>query len=238
MDAAGISHIGLVRKKNEDKFILDSNHNLFVICDGMGGHKGGEIASSIAAQIIGNTFRLSYNQDKMAALNVAISEANLKIWQAGVEKPEFQEMGTTVTAAIINDNSLIIANVGDSSIFLLRENQIKKLTTDHTLARQMVVDGLLKETEVRSCSYNHVLTRALGVQQNVLIDNYIETILPQDYIILCSDGLSDMLEEAEMLSLINENKAGANAKAIAQKLVDAALHKGGHDNITVIVLCI
>jgi len=118
----------------------------------------------------------------------------------------------------------------------VRENLIKKLTVDHTLARQMVKDGLLKETEVRTCSYNHVLTRALGVQEEVTIDNFTDTLRPLDYIVLCSDGLSDMLEETEILSIINNCPAYANAEELAEKLVNAALGKGGYDNITVIVL--
>jgi protein phosphatase len=238
MDAAGLSHIGLVRKKNEDNFILDREHNLFVICDGMGGHKGGDTASRIATEIIGSAFSRGDEQDKIAALNNAIIKANDSIWQAGLEEIEFHEMGTTVTAAFIENDSLTIANVGDSSLYLLRENQIKKITRDHTLAQQMVIDGLLKESEVRTCSYNHVLTRALGVQEEVHIDNFTIEIKPRDYIVLCSDGLSDMLEDIEILSIINHYRSDANAEQLAEKLVNAALDKGGYDNITVIVLCI
>jgi protein phosphatase len=123
-------------------------------------------------------------------------------------------------------------------LFLLRDDQIRKITTDHTLARQMVIDGLLTENEVRTCSYNHVLTRAVGVQKNIEIDNYTEIIQPGDHILLCSDGLTDMLEDDEILDIVSQNKAGADPEKIAGALVDAALNKGGYDNITVIVLCI
>lgn len=241
MDAAGLSHTGLVRGNNEDKFILNREHNLFVICDGMGGHKGGDLASAIAAETINAFFagdECTEYEDEMTALNTAIRNANHKIWQTGLIKTEYQEMGTTVAAAIIRKNSLLIANVGDSAIYLVRGNQMKKLTVDHTLARQMVKDGLLKEAEVRTCSYNHVLTRALGIQEEVIIDNFIEIIEPLDYIILCSDGLSDMLEETEILSIVNDCQAGANAEILAKNLINAALDKGGYDNITVIVLSI
>lgn len=238
MQAAGISHIGLVREKNEDKYIMDLQQKLFVICDGMGGHKGGKIASAMAAQVIERQYTSNDEQDRSAALNAAIIAANQKIWQVGSDNPEYQEMGTTATAAVIEDERLIVAHVGDSSLFLLRDGQICKITTDHTLARQMVMDGLLDEDEVRTCSYNHILTRAVGVQENIEIDNYTEIIQPGDQIILCSDGLTDMLAEEEMLEIMNENKAAADPEQLARALVDAALNKGGYDNITIIVLVI
>lgn len=238
MQAAGISHIGLVREKNEDKYIMDLQQKLFVICDGMGGHKGGKIASAMAAQVIERQYTSNDEQDRSVALNAAIIAANQKIWQVGSDNPEYQEMGTTATAAVIEDVRLIVAHVGDSSLFLLRDGQICKITTDHTLARQMVMDGLLDEDEVRTCSYNHILTRAVGVQENIEIDNYTEIIQPGDQIILCSDGLTDMLAEEEMLEIMNENKAAADPEQLARALVDAALNKGGYDNITIIVLVI
>ena len=236
MQAAGISHIGLVREKNEDKYIMDLQQKLFVICDGMGGHKGGKIASAMAAQVIERQYTSNDEQDRAAALNAAINAANQKIWQAGSDNPEYQEMGTTATAAVIAGERLIVAHVGDSSLFLLRDGQIRKITTDHTLARQMVIDGLLGEDEIRTCAYNHILTRAVGVQANIEIDNYTEVIQPGDQIILCSDGLTDMLADEEILEIMNENKAAADLDQLARALVDAALNKGGYDNTTIIVL--
>ena len=236
MQAAGISHIGLVREKNEDKYIMDLQQKLFVICDGMGGHKGGKIASAMAAQVIERQYTSNDEQDRSAALNAAINAANQKIWQVGSDNPEYQEMGTTATAAVIAGERLIVAHVGDSSLFLLRDGQIRKITTDHTLARQMVIDGLLGEDEIRTCAYNHILTRAVGVQANIEIDNYTEIIQPGDQIILCSDGLTDMLADEEILEIMNENKAAADLDQLARALVDAALNKGGYDNTTIIVL--
>lgn len=236
MQAAGISHIGLVREKNEDKYIMDLQQKLFVICDGMGGHKGGKIASAMAAQVIERQYTSNDEQDRSAALNAAINAANQKIWQVGSDNPEYQEMGTTATAAVIAGERLIVAHVGDSSLFLLRDGQIRKITTDHTLARQMVIDGLLGEDEIRTCAYNHILTRAVGVQANIEIDNYTEVIQPGDQIILCSDGLTDMLADEEILEIMNENKAAADLDQLARALVDAALNKGGYDNTTIIVL--
>lgn len=236
MQAAGISHIGLVREKNEDKYIMDLQQKLFVICDGMGGHKGGKIASAMAAQVIERQYTSNDEQDRSAALNAAINAANQKIWQVGSDNPEYQEMGTTATAAVIAGERLIVAHVGDSSLFLLRDGQIRKITTDHTLARQMVMDGLLGEDEIRTCAYNHILTRAVGVQANIEIDNYTEVIQPGDQIILCSDGLTDMLADEEILEIMNENKAAADLDQLARALVDAALNKGGYDNTTIIVL--
>lgn len=233
MDIAAISDIGLMRKKNEDNYHINSEQGVFVVCDGMGGHKGGEVASRIATDVIADYFQDSSVAEPVKMLNESIMLANKLIWQKGQEHPQWYEMGTTVTAALLETDKLTVANVGDSSLYIIRNNNVRKITRDHTLAEQMVADGLLAYEEMHSSTYNHVLTRALGVQEDVLIDNFIEELLPGDYILICSDGLSDMVDETEILNIVN---SGNDVDQITRELLNYALVKGGYDNITVILL--
>jgi serine/threonine protein phosphatase PrpC len=237
MEFAVISDIGLLRKQNEDHYLAMDSHGLFAVCDGMGGHKGGEIASRLAVdcirEYIENEISTEYIENPVAVINNAIQKANYIIWSEGRENPEWHEMGTTITAALVNNQHMSIANVGDSSLYLCRSGNLKKLTRDHTLAEQMVSDGIIKQEEKRNSSYNHILTRALGVQQTVQIDNFEINLDQGDIILLCSDGLSDMLDEDEILAIL---QSGSSVQRLARQLLDAALAKGGYDNITIILL--
>ena len=143
-------------------------------------------------------------------------------------------MGTTITAAVIKGSQLIVANVGDSSVFLIRNDTIRKITRDHTLAEEMLANGLLEPGEMRSSSYNHILTRALGIDEEVEIDIFIEDIMPGDIILMCSDGLTDMLIPEEILNIIKGHDS--DLEMAGRQLLGEALQKGGFDNITIILL--
>lgn len=237
MDIAYISDIGLLRKRNEDHYLVMDKYGLFIVCDGMGGHKGGEIASTLAVENIEEyMLTLSANslwEDPISILNAAICKANHLIWLQGQENPEWHEMGTTITAAVINKKQLSVANVGDSSLYMFRNGKLKKITRDHTLAEKMVADGLLKNEDKKNSGYNHILTRALGAQEDVLIDNFEHRLYAGDLVLLCSDGLTDMLENNEIESILNQND---NLENSINTLLEAALKKGGYDNITIILL--
>lgn len=237
MEFAVISDIGLLRKQNEDHYLAMESCGLFAVCDGMGGHKGGEVASRLAVdcirEYIENEVSASYIENPVAVINNAIQKANFVIWSEGQENPEWHEMGTTITAALVINKQMSIANVGDSSLYIWRNENLKKLTRDHTLAEQMVSDGIIKQEEKRNSAYNHILTRALGVQQTVQIDNFEISLNQGDTILLCSDGLSDMLDEDEILAILQSD---SSVQRLARKLLDAALAKGGYDNITIILL--
>ncbi len=236
MKVVGITDIGLIRKKNEDNLLINESKGLFVVCDGMGGHKAGDIASKLAIQVLEEEVNSQPLNDILTVLNKSIQKANRLIYKNGHETQEWHEMGTTITAAVINDRQISIANVGDSCLYIIRKDGIRKVTRDHTLAEQMVIDGLLKQEEIRTSAYNHILTRALGVEEEVLIDNFEEEIFPGDIVLICSDGLSDMLEDMEIMSIINSNITDLDEAA--QELLEQALLKGGHDNITFILLCV
>jgi len=233
MQVVGISNIGLHRKKNEDSFLIDRERNLFVVCDGMGGHKGGDTASQLAITVLNQNIDISDSSNIEAVLLKAVEAANHAIIKKGLQHEHLHNMGTTLTAAIIKGSLLTVAHVGDSGLFLLRNNTIQKITHDHTLAQKMLNEGLIKADEVKSNAYNHVLTRALGIDDQLHVDIFTQELFPQDLIIICSDGLTDLLTEEEILQLAMENEDLEN---LTQEMMNKALAKGGYDNITFILI--
>lgn len=235
MKSVGISDQGLIRQRNEDSFFIRESKGLFVVCDGMGGHKSGHVASRLAVDIVARETDNIDNNRLVEVIDEIIRKANQKIWEVGQKDPECREMGTTITVAIINENTLYVRHIGDSRLYIIRGNNIRQVTEDHTLAEQMVKDGLLSAQELSNTSYNHILTRALGIDEDVQIDHYVESLVVGDIILLCTDGLSDMLKDEEILEVVS-SLAYENMEQTAQKLVDKALERGGHDNITVILI--
>lgn len=234
MEVTAISDRGRVRPDNEDSLLVKPEQGLFVVCDGMGGHNAGEVASRLAIECISSLLDKHKGKVTTDLLNQAIVKANELVWQQGQENQEWREMGTTVTAAVINKKRMLAANVGDSALYLLRSHTMRKVTTDHTLAQEMVKDGLIKSNEVKQSGYNHILTRALGVHPTLEIDNFEETLATGDIIMICSDGLSDMLLDDEMLDLLVQNETDLDAAAAA--LLEKALAGGGYDNISLILI--
>ncbi len=237
MDTAYISDIGLLRKNNEDRYLVMDEYGLFAVCDGMGGHKGGDVASKMAVDCLHeymlNLAADSLRQNPISVLNAAIQKANHLIWLQAQGNSELHEMGTTITAAMIRKKQLAVANVGDSSLYIFRNGKLEKVTRDHTLAEKMVADGLLKNEDKKSSGYNHILTRALGIQEEVKIDNFEHQLYRGDLVLLCSDGLTDMLDDNEIETLLNQEE---NVQKSLDTLLDTALTKGGYDNITIILL--
>lgn len=231
MKSTGISETGLVRKNNEDSFFIDNDRGLFIVCDGMGGHNGGEVASDMTVKIVSQEVHYKNSDEAIVSLKDAIEKANREIWLKGNTEPELYNMGTTIIAAAVVQNQLVAANVGDSSLYLIKPNEIQKITRDHTLAESMLDDGLLKPEEMRNNSYNHILTRAIGIEESVEIDFFTCDLQIGDYILLCSDGLTDLLDSHDILQMMNTD----NITLITQNLVQLALNRGGHDNITIIL---
>lgn len=233
MKAFGITDIGLQRQKNEDAYLIDQDRNLFLVCDGMGGHKGGDVASRMAIDTVSRHFIYNNWSEVTGALQKAIEIANQVIWDTGRHNEGVREMGTTITAAVVSTEEIVVGHVGDSSLFIVRDNKIIKITKDHTLAEQMFKDGLLKAEEMRYNAFNHVLTRALGVESKVKIDLYHDKVQTGDWILLCSDGLTNLLENHEILAILSIQHEPQQA---ARDLISMALSRGGHDNITIVLL--
>ncbi len=235
MKVVGISDIGLQRKRNEDSFFIDEDKQIFIVCDGMGGHKGGDVASSMAVEIIQANLAFSATEEIIPALQNAAEMANRIIWEKGKSDDTLYEMGTTMTVAVIHGDRIVVAHVGDSSLYIFRREELIKVTTNHTLAEQMFNDGLLKKEDMQSNVYNHVLTRALGVESKVEVDIYQEEIQVGDWVLMCTDGLTDLVDDEKIYDLL---KGADEPQAVAKELLELALRNGGFDNITIVLLCV
>lgn len=233
MKVVGLTNIGLVRKRNEDAYLIDTDRNLFMVCDGMGGHRGGDIASSLATETVNQELKFHDLSDLPEALQKAVQTANRTIWETGKRDEELNEMGTTITAAVLYEDQLLIAHVGDSSLLIIRDDEVIKPTFDHTLAEQMLKDGLIDKEDDRYKSFHHVLTRALGVDKQVDIDIHQIEVKTGDWILLCTDGLSNMIDQQEINTLL---KGQHEPQEASQQLLDLAIARGGHDNITIVLI--
>lgn len=220
--------IGRMRDHNEDS--LSVSPPLYVVCDGMGGHAAGEVASDIAVNVI--TRRAPRTPDA-AALGQAVEEANLAIIQAAHEGHGREGMGTTCTAAILQNERLVIAQVGDSRAYLVHGGTLQQITRDHSLMADYIEAGRITPEEARVHPERSIITRALGSDPYMQPDLFEINVETGDRLLLCSDGLSSMLEDAEISRLLN---AIENPQECANALVGAACEAGGMDNVTVIVV--
>lgn len=217
---------GLVRDHNEDAFLVEAP--LFAVADGMGGHKGGEVASRIALQ----TMEESRGSDDVA-LAEAVREANRAVLDAAAGDRDLSGMGTTLTALVAKDDGIDLAHVGDSRAYLLRDGALRQLTEDHTLVHRMVQEGRLTEEEAKIHPHRSILTRALGVESDIQVDGAAVQIEPGDRVLLCSDGLTSMVPDERIHHVLEEHPDPQEASAA---LVRVANEAGGQDNITVMVL--
>ena len=230
---------GKVRSHNEDSVIIVKNHNnemLLAVADGMGGHRGGEIASSIAISHIGKTFRdlgkLGNKEDAILWIKNTVSEANVQIYKYTEENPESNGMGTTIVLALLTNDYLLFGNIGDSSGYVYKDNQIHKITTDHTLVNLLVKSGELTEEEAKDHPRKNVLMKALGATTIVEMDIFdVETDV--DGIFLCSDGLTNMLDDEQISKVLRED---LTIDEKVNKLIIKANNRGGTDNISVAFL--
>jgi len=227
-----LSDVGLVRKDNEDNYLVSPERGLFVVADGMGGHEGGQIASSLAIQTIDKYVDLAMIESlgPEQLLLQALRHANQEIYARG-QSEHFYGMGTTVTAALYYQNKLYIAHIGDSRAYLVRNKEIVLLTQDHSLVNELYQNGSLTLEEARNHPQRNVLTRALGAKEEPQIDLICTEALPEDLLVLCTDGLHNHVPAEDILRVISES--GFDLKAGVTNLVNLALERGGNDNITV-----
>ena len=219
--------IGSVREQNEDSLIVQPP--LFVVADGMGGHAAGEVASEIAVNTIGE---LAPDHADAEALGRAVEEANRDIINAAIAGEGRDGMGTTVTAAILERNRLVLAQVGDSRAYLLHNGELTQLTRDHSLMANMIEAGQITPEEARFHPNRSVITRALGNDPDTVPDLYEINVEDGDRLLLCSDGLYSMLEDDEIAAVM---RRVSDPQRCASVLVNGAIAAGGHDNVTVIV---
>lgn len=239
--AAGKTDTGIVRSNNEDNFIVDEKRGLLVVADGMGGHNAGEVASKMVVSIISDhlsgrqKFFGEYNNSYSPStnnLNSALRLANSAVLEAAEGSPQLQGMGTTVVAVIICGNRLSIAHIGDSRVYLVRSGNIEQLTDDHSVINEQVKRGLITPEEAANSSTKNYLTKALGISAEMEADLSELTLLNGDILLLCTDGLSNMISDEIMLELI---LVAQKPDAICDLLINMANKKGGKDNITAVI---
>ena len=242
---AARSDTGRVRTSNEDSLEFDPETGLLVLADGMGGCNGGEIASAMALNIVLNEFRqypltLPLEEGSAAGLShvsmrlcTAIAKANREIFQHSLMRTELAGMGTTLVAALFSSARVTIVSIGDSRVYRLRQGHFEQLTVDHTVLQEHLECGLITPEQARLAGNRGLITRALGVQAGVEVDVQEQPVLPGDVFLLCSDGLFDMMDDTDIQFEIEH--ADGDLDAAAQYLVDSANHRGGYDNISLIL---
>jgi len=246
LEVVGLTDTGRVRSQNEDSIGDDVEIGVIALADGMGGYKGGEVASAIAINTVME--ELKQNISKLApgdsdpatgyaneslAVRDAIIKANDSIYQTAQSQPQYQGMGTTVVMAIFYDNRMTIAHVGDSRMYRFRHDALEQITSDHSLLQELVDRGFYTEDEARQSLNKNLVTRALGIEPTVAVDLREDMTLPGDIYLLCSDGLSDMVEDEDIYLTIKS--FGTNLEDTAKQLIDLANQNGGKDNVSVIL---
>ena len=230
---------GKVREQNEDSVVIVENASgevLLSVADGMGGHSGGAIASSLAISHLGKRFKemgkIGNKEDAINWLKEAVSEANFSLYKYTSENPESIGMGTTIVVAILTDDFLVFGNIGDSSGYVVKNNKLHKITTDHTLVNLLVRSGELTEKEAKDHPRKNVLMRALGANTSVEMDIFdVENTV--DGILLCSDGLTNMLDDSQIERVLNED---LTEEEKVKKLILKSNNRGGNDNISIAYL--
>lgn len=230
---------GLMRENNEDNLIVEETdrYNLFAVADGMGGHKAGEVASSIAIDIIRECFKKSCEQENFQAPSFIINSvqsANDKIREEALNKEECAGMGTTITMAVIDLglNIAYIGNVGDSRAYILKNNEIEQITDDHTYVNELLKEGKITKGEAKHHPKRNVITRAVGSEEYVHADIFEIELFENDVILLCTDGLTTHLSDEKIRDTLMEYGSSESV----QKLIKLANDNGGTDNITIIIV--
>ena len=224
--STGLSHPGRKRRRNEDAWVCDPP--LFAVADGMGGARGGEIASRVAATALGESVD-GNGEQRVTAL---IQEANRQVYDRAREDSDASGMGTTITVALFENGLVSIGHVGDSRAYLIRDRALDQLTEDHSLVAELVRTGRLSPEEAETHPQRSVITRALGTDPDVDVDSFSVEAKPGDLFLICSDGLTSMIDDETILQVVENGRT--DFEAVAKELVSAANRSGGEDNITVV----
>lgn len=248
VDSGSVTDVGRKRKSNEDNYCANDEEGLYVVADGMGGHAAGEVASELVTETIEEFIKLTssdrditwpFGVDETLTLSgnrlkTAIRYANRKLLERIKESAEYEGMATTVAAVLVEKDKANIAHVGDSRVYLVRDGELRLLTNDHSWVNEQVMSGLIDSDQARTHPLRNVVTRALGGKESLEVDMQVLELRDGDLLLLCSDGLTSMVEDVEILEVV---KAGGNeVNAVARKLVEAANSSGGEDNITAVAL--
>ena len=235
MGTYGESKIGLVRKVNEDSFYISHERNVLAVADGMGGYVGGEIASKTAVEAIAYYFK-NFNYAAPVQLEKAIQYANSSIISKTLIDPSLKGMGTTVSMVTLARHMAFWGHVGDSRIYLYREGAFSQISVDHTIVLVLLDKGKITEEEALNHPQRHVLTRAVGVDSNLIVDTGAFEVQPNDRILICSDGLTSFIGRPELCDAIGDY--GRTEREIINDLFDQVYANGAKDNVTAILTTI
>jgi protein phosphatase len=243
--AFGASDVGLKRERNEDAFLVDLELGLFVVADGMGGHAGGGTASRLAVDTVRREVRAARERDPRVlapatvdaspagpALRDAVAAAGRAIFRAALDEPSLAGMGTTVTALLVRERDLFLAHVGDTRCYLVRDRRIQQLSEDHSLVNEQVKAGALTPEEARHSRFRNIITRSVGFEEQVAIDLFGLEGRPGDRLVLCCDGLTNLVDDSEILDVVE----AVPLAAVPRRLISMANARGGDDNITAVVV--
>ena len=230
MKIYGITDKGIVRQSNQDSFYVNEAQGWCVIADGMGGHNGGETASTLAVRTISEVLSKPWD-DTEDAMRTAIVEANNAVFKKSSESKELNGMGTTVVLVMMDGNIAYIGHVGDSRAYYINGEKIIQLTKDHSIVQKLIESGTITPKQAKTHPQKNLITRAVGTDRYVEIDVNRVICTKGDYILLCTDGLSSMVDESDMFKIIMQNPDTA-----VKELIDAANSAGGTDNITAVLI--
>lgn len=237
MKAFAATDVGKVRKVNQDCVFSSTVPvgclpNLFIVADGMGGHKAGDIASRLTVDSVVDKLSKVNSKDYISVITDTIIKVNKEVIDKAAESQDYEGMGTTLVVATVFENILKVANVGDSRLYVIGEDIIQ-ITRDHSLVEEMVINGQLDRADARVDKRKNIITRAIGGESKVEAEMFSVELKPEDKILMCSDGLSNMVDDTEILEIINREP---DIEKAARMLIDAANENGGKDNISVVIV--
>ncbi len=235
MQAWGLTHRGAVRQQNQDAFAiqrLDDGRVVALVCDGMGGARAGNVASSMAVKLFMEEFLRTSGREE-ERMRQAAALANREVFQRSLQDQDCTGMGTTLVAALAGEGGAVILNEGDSRAYHISQSGISLVTRDHSLVADLVERGELTREEAKNHPNRNLITRALGADPGLMADCFRQPMAPGDYLLLCSDGLSNVVEEQEMLYEVIH---GEGDESCCQRLLDIALNRGAPDNVTAVLI--
>ncbi len=247
LEVATATDPGMVRSHNEDSIAADAASGFVILADGMGGYNAGEVASGIAAALLGTNLKQVLTSAEpgwiepesgeplaVKILREQIAGANASIYQAARSQPQYAGMGTTLVVGLFYDNRLSVAHIGDSRLYRLRQDEFKQITRDHSLLQEQIDSGMITEHMAKLSHNKNLVTRALGIDSEVEPEIHTHEVEAGDIYLLCSDGLSDMVEDGEISLTLSSLQA--NVQLASQQLVQMANDNGGRDNVSVILV--
>jgi serine/threonine protein phosphatase PrpC len=249
LEVAGLSDVGLQRQRNEDAIQFDASSGVMVLADGMGGHQAGEVASEIAAltisadlqyalqhlyhpSIFRALFRQSRQQSPAHHIIAAVRRANSLVFNIAQTRPSFAGMATTLVLGVFTNNQLFVGHVGDSRVYRLRQQQLQQMTEDHSIVQEQINAGLMTAAQAKQAAHKNLVTRAIGIDESVELTLNVLDVAVGDVYLFCSDGLTDLIEDAVIESLLNQD---VSMDTLSQALIALANEKGGVDNTSVIL---